>query len=68
MWTENRSRYDRSQLHYASNLTHVLSTGCQWAALPKDLVPRSTVNYFNYWDHDHMLDRLRHALYVQCRE
>src|SRR5918912_1849320 len=23
---------------------YVLSTGCQWAALPKDLPPRSTVN------------------------
>jgi transposase len=23
---------------------YILSTGCQWAALPKDLPPRSTVN------------------------
>jgi transposase len=30
---------------------YVLSTGCQWAALPKDLPPRSTVNdYFRRWD------------------
>jgi transposase len=47
----------------------VLSTGCQWAALPKDLPPRSTVNgYFCRWDHDGTLDRIHYALYVQCRE
>ncbi len=52
-----------------NGLMYILSTGCQWAALPKDLPPRSTVNrYFMRWDHDHTLDRLHHALYVQCRE
>src|SRR5215210_5548428 len=46
----------------------ILSTGCQWAALPKDLPPRSTVNdYMRRWDHDGTLDRLHHALYVRCR-
>ena len=45
------------------------STGCQWAALPKDLRPRSTVNdYFRLWDYDGTLDRIHHALYVKCRE
>ena len=77
MWTtENRGRYDRSQLRYPSDLTdeewkhveplippgkrgggkrtvamrevvnglmYILSTGCQWAAIPKDLPPKSTV-------------------------
>jgi transposase len=48
---------------------YVLSTGCQWAALPKDLPPRSTVNdYFRRWDYDGTLDRIHHVLYVQCRE
>ena len=48
---------------------YVLSTGCQWAALPKDLPPKSTVNDdFRRWDYDGTLDRLPHALYVQCRE
>ena len=71
MWTnENRTRYDRNQLRYPSDLTdaewahveplippakrggnrrhvderevvnglmYVLSTGCQWRAVPKDL-------------------------------
>src|SRR3712207_8125113 len=32
---------------------YILSTGCQWAALPKDLPPRSTVNdYLRCWDAD----------------
>lgn len=52
-----------------NGLMYVLSTGCQWAALPKDLPPRSTVNdYFLRWDYDGTLDRLHHALYVACRE
>ena len=52
-----------------NGLMHVLSTGCQWAAIPKDLAPRSTVNdYFLRWQHDRTLERLHHALYVQCRE
>jgi transposase len=50
-------------------IMYILSTGCQWAALPKDLPPRSTVNdYFRRWNDDRTLDRIHHALYVQCRE
>jgi transposase len=52
-----------------NGLMFILSTGCQWASLPKDLPPRSTVNrYFCRWDHDRTLDRIHHALYIQCRE
>jgi transposase len=52
-----------------NGLMYILSTGCQWAALPKDLPPRSTVNdYFRLWDYDGTLDRIHHALYVKCRE
>lgn len=48
---------------------YVLSTGCQWAAIPKDLPPRSTVNdYFRRWDDDGTLDRIHHSLFVKCRE
>lgn len=48
---------------------YILSTGCQWSALPKDLPPRSTVNdYFRRWNDDGTLDRIHHALYVKCRE
>jgi transposase len=52
-----------------NGLMYVLSTGCQWRALPKDLPPRSTVNgYFCLWDYDGTLDRIHQALYVKCRE
>jgi putative transposase len=50
-------------------LMYILSTGCQWRALPKDFPPRGTVyNYFVWWRHDRVLDRIHHALYVRCRE
>ena len=52
-----------------NGVMYVLSTGCQWAALPKDLPPRSTVNdYFKRWDWDGTLERIHHVLYVACRE
>ena len=50
-------------------LMYVLSTGCQWRAIPKDLPPRSTVHgYLDLWDYDGTLERIHHALFVQCRE
>ena len=102
MWTtENRRRYDRSQLRYPSDLTddewahvaplippakpggnkrsvdirevmngimYILSTGCQWRAIPKDLPPKSTVHDFlDLWSYDGTLDRIHHTLYVECR-
>jgi transposase len=52
-----------------NGLMYVLSTGCQWRALPKDLPARSTVNgYFVLWDYDGTLERIHHELYVKCRE
>ena len=52
-----------------NGLMYVLSTGCQWRAIPKDLPARSTVNgYFVLWDYDGTLERIHHALYVKCRE
>ena len=52
-----------------NGVMYVLSTGCQWRYIPKDLPPRSTVNgYLRRWDDDRTLDRIHHALYVQCRE
>ena len=48
---------------------YVLSTGCQWAALPKDLPPKSTAHlYFTLWDWDGTLERIHYALYVTTRE
>ena len=52
-----------------NGLMYVLSTGCQWRAIPKDLPPRSTVHgYLDLWDWDGTLDRIHEALYVTCRE
>ena len=48
---------------------YVLSTGCQWQALPKDLPPKSTAHpYFMLWEWDGTLERIHHALYVATRE
>jgi transposase len=50
-------------------LLYILSTGCQWRAIPRDLPPRSTLHkYFQRWDWDGTLGRIHHALYVRCRE
>ena len=103
MWTtENRPRYDRSQLRYPSDLTdeewalvaplippakrggrkrevnirevvngimYVLSTGCQWRYIPKDLPPKSMLHdYLDLWNYDGTLETIHHELYVKCRE
>lgn len=48
---------------------YILSTGCQWRALPKDLPPRSTVHeYLKLWEWSGTLARLQHGLFVQARE
>ena len=50
-------------------ILYLLSTGCQWRALPRDLPPRSTVNeYFKLWEWDGTLERIQYALYVEIRE
>ena len=52
-----------------NGVMYILSTGCQWAALPIDLPPRSAVNdYLRRWDDGRTLDRIHHVLYVRCRE
>ena len=54
----------RDMREVVNGLMDVLSTGCQWRAIPKDLPPRSTVyDYFDRWDHDGTVQRLHHALY-----
>ena len=63
----NKRTVDMRQV--VNGLMYILSTGCQWAAMPRDLAPRSTVHdYFARWDWDGTLGRIHHALYVQCRE
>src|SRR5487761_2212495 len=52
-----------------NGLMYVLSTGCQWRYVPKDLPPRSTLfDYFDLWTWNGTLDRIHHTLYVKCRE
>lgn len=62
-----RRRVDMREV--VNGLMYVLSTGCQWRAIPKDLPPRSTIyGYFDLWTWDRTLDRIHHFLYVSCRE
>lgn len=52
-----------------NGIMYVLSTGCQWRYIPKDLPPRSTLHeYFQRWRYDGTLGRIHHALYMECRE
>ena len=63
----NMRTFDEREV--VDDLMAILSTGCESAARPKDLPPPSTVyDYFCLWNHDRTLDRIHHALYVQCRE
>src|ERR1035441_5735609 len=52
-----------------NGIMYVLSTGCQWRAIPKALPPRSPLfDYLDLWSYDGTLDRIHHALYVECRK
>jgi transposase len=63
----NKRRVDMRAV--VNGVMYILSTGCQWRYLPKDLPPRSTVHdYFSLWGWDGTLDRIHHTLYVKCRE
>ena len=52
-----------------NGIMYILSTGCQWRYLPRDLPPRSTVfDYFQRWSQNKTLDKLHQSLYARCRE
>jgi len=52
-----------------NGIMYVLSTGCQWRAVPKDLPPKSTLfDYLSLWNRGGTLARIHDALYVTCRE
>jgi transposase len=52
-----------------NGILYVLSTACQWRALPKDLPPRGTVHgCLQRWDYDGTLTNTHDALYVACRD
>lgn len=51
-----------------NTVAYVLSTGCQWAAIPNDLVPKSTAHYyFRRWQEDGTLARANQALRERVR-
>ena len=63
----NKRRVNEREV--VNGLMYVLSSGCQWRAIPKDLPPRSTLHgYLDLWSWDGTLDRIHYALYVECRE
>jgi transposase len=63
----NRRHVDAREV--MNGIMYVLSTGCQWRAIPKDLPPRSTLSdCLDLWSWDGTLERIHHALYVECRE
>jgi transposase len=52
-----------------NGLLYVLSTGCQWRYIPRDLPPRSTLfDYFQRWEYDGTLLKIHYELYQKCRE
>lgn len=52
-----------------NGLLYVLSTGCQWRAVPKDLPQKSTLfSHFDLWNWDGTLGLIHQELYVKCRE
>ncbi len=52
-----------------NGVLYLLSTGCQWRAIPKDFPPRSTLfHYLAGWEADGTLRQIQAELYGQCRE
>jgi transposase len=52
-----------------NGLWYVVSTGCQWRAIPTDLPPRSTIfDYLERWQAEGTLGKIHDTLYRRCRE
>jgi transposase len=52
-----------------NGIFYLLASGCQWALLPKDFPPRSTVyHYFKRLSNDGTLARIHDAFYCQTRD
>ena len=65
--SDNKRHVDEREV--MNGIMYVLSTRCHRRAIPKDLPPRSTVHdYLDLSSYDGTLDRIHHALYVECRE
>jgi transposase len=51
-----------------NGLVYLLSTGCRWRYIPKDLPRSSTLHdYLTRWNYDGTIERINHALYLACR-
>jgi hypothetical protein len=47
----------------------MLSTGCRWSALPKNLPPKSAArDYFSRWESEGASERIRRALEIAVHE
>jgi transposase len=52
-----------------NGIMYILSSGCQWRAIPNDLPPPTTIHdYLERWTWEGTLERIHNALYVKCRE
>ena len=46
-----------------NGIMYILSTGCQWGYIPKDLPPKTTIfNYLDLWEYEGVIDRIHNAL------
>jgi transposase len=64
---EGKPPIDRREV--LNTILYLLTTGCQWRQLPKDLLPRSTVhNYLMDWRSNGVLAKIHYALYVEARK
>jgi putative transposase len=62
-------RREIDEREVVNGLLYILSTGCQWRYIPRDLPPRSTLfDYFQLWEYDGTLLRIHYELYQKCRE
>jgi transposase len=52
-----------------NGVMYVLSTGCAWRYVPRDLPPSGTIyGYLQRWAYDGTLDNLHYELCQKCRE
>ena len=55
----------KEERELVNGIMYVLSTGCQWRYVPKDLPPRSTLHdYLDRWSYDGTLKKIHHTLYM----
>jgi transposase len=64
-----RRRQSVNVREIVNGLLYLLSTGCQWRAIPRVLPAKSTLyDYLDLWNHDGTLSRIHHTLYIKSRE